>query len=242
MGGLIYKDFLTNKKTIFIMLGASLYTGIMLLLPNFMEQEEGMEDSLTMFMSLYGIFAIVAVFFVTGSFQGNMFKNDESKRWAYFITSTPMLKKHIEAKYWFILIISFVTVFIVSVIDAINCMITGSATFQIVIVFAFCIQIIMRSMEIPFLVRFGSDMGNHYRVGVFLLIFLIVLIYFLFGDLSVFGSMDNFYEWLVNSLTSENRTFTIIVALLPFIAFGMYYFSYRISCRLYLKGAENFEK
>lgn len=240
MGGLIYKDFLTNKKSVFIMLGGVLYTGIMILLPNFIENED-IED-ISMFMQLYAILAIVVLFFITGAFQGNMLKNDESKRWAYFITSTPMLKKHIEAKYWFILIISFGIVFITSILDALNCMVTGSATLQMIIIFIFCIQIIMRSIEIPFLVRFGSDMGGYYKAGVLVLICLIALIYYLFGDLSHFGSADNFYEWILNSLSGENMTFMIIVAVLPFIAFGMYYLSYKVSCKLYLKGAENFEK
>ncbi|MDE5771415.1 MAG: ABC-2 transporter permease [Ruminococcus sp.] len=241
MGGLIYKDFLTNKKSIFISLGTVLYCGIALFMPSLLEHEEDIED-MGMFMQLYTMLLFVVIFFITGAFQGNMLKNDESKRWAYFITSTPMLKKHIEAKYWFILIISIATVFITSIFDALNCIITGSATLQMIIVFAFCIQIIMRSIEIPFLVRFGSYMGGYYKAGVFLLVVLVVGIYLLFGDLSHFGSMDTFYEWILNSLSGENLTFMIIVAVLPFMAFGMYYLSYRISCKLYLKGAENFEK
>lgn len=238
MGGLIYKDFLTNKKSIFIMLGAVFYSGIMLFLPNLMENEDNME----MFTSLYELPMLMLVFFITGAFQGNMLKHDESKRWAYFITSTPMLKKHIEAKYWFMLIISFGTLFIASIFDAINCIVMGSDTLQIITVILFCIQVIMRSIELPFLMRFGSDMGGYYKAGVLVLICIIALIYFLFGDLSHFGSMDAFYEWFFKSISGENMTLMVIVAVLPFIAFGMYYFSYRISCRLYLKGAENFEK
>ena len=238
MGGLIYKDFVTNKKSIFIMFGSAVYVGLMLLVTVFMDSENDM----AMFMSLYEILDIVVVFFITGAFQGNMFKNDENKKWAYFITSTPMLKKHIEAKYWFILIISFATVFITAVLDALSGMITGSDSLQIIIVIAFCIQLIMRSIEIPFLVRFGSDMGGYYKAGLLLLVCIIALIYFLFGDLSHFGSIDSFYEWILDTLSGENITFMLIVALMPFVAFVMYYLSYRISCGFYLKGAENFEK
>ena len=49
MGGLIYKDFLTNKKSIFISLGTVLYCGIALFMPSLLEHEEDIED-MGMFM------------------------------------------------------------------------------------------------------------------------------------------------------------------------------------------------
>ncbi|MCM1507116.1 MAG: ABC-2 transporter permease [Ruminococcus flavefaciens] len=238
MGGLIYKDFLVNKKSIFIALGAMLYCGIMMIIP---VSDESVKEDMGMFMQLYGILLFVAMFIISGAFEGNIFKSDESKKWAYFITSTPMLKKHIEAKYWLVMIMSLATMFIISVFDALNCIISDTQSLQALIMLMFCIQIFMRAIEIPFLVRFG-DMGRYYKVGVFLLLVIIVGIYLLFGDLSHFGSIDSFYEWLFKALGGEVKALQIFVAVLPFVAFGAYYLSYRVSCRLYLKGAENFEK
>lgn len=240
MVGLIYKDFLTNRKSIFTALGAMLYCGIMIIMPDIIGTAE--EEDIGIFMQLYAILMFVAMFFISGAFQSNMLKNDESRRWAYFITSTPMLKKHIEAKYWFILIMSMATVFITSVFDALNCLLFDSASMQMIIMIIFYIQMFLRAIEIPFCVRFGTDMGGYYRAGILVLVILIAGIYFLFGDLSHFGSIDTFYDWLFKALSGEVKAFQTFIAVFPFVSMGMYYLSYKLSCRLYLKGAENFEK
>lgn len=239
MGGLIYKDFLTNRKSIFTALGAVLYCGIMIIMPNIIDS---VEEDMGMVMSLYGLLMFFTMFFISGAFQGNMLKGDESKRWAYFITSTPMLKKHIEAKYWFILILSMSTVFITSVFDALNCLLFDSASLQIIIMIMFYIQMFIRAVEIPFCVRFGTSMGGYYRLGILVLVLLAVGIYFLFGDLSHFGTMDDFYEWFFDAMNGGVKAFEIFYAVFPYIAVTAYYLSYKLSCRLYLKGAENFEK
>lgn len=239
MGGLIYKDFLTNKKSIFISLATLIYCGIELFIPNLFEHTEDIEGA---FMQLFAMLLFTVIFFITGAFQGNMLKNDESRRWAYFITSTPMLKKHIEAKYWFIMIISLSVVFIVSVFDALNCILFDAESLHLLIMILFYIQIFMRAIEIPFLVRFGTNMGGYYKAGVLVLVLLVVGIYFLFGDLSHFGTMDDFYEWFFNAMNGGVKAFEIFYAVFPYIAVTAYYLSYKLSCRLYLKGAENFEK
>lgn len=239
MGGLIYKDFLTNRKSIFTALGAMLYCGIMIIMPDIIGTAE---EDIGIFMQLYAILMFVAMFFISGAFQSNMLKNDESRRWAYFITSTPMLKKHIEAKYWFILIMSMTTVFITSVFDALNCLLFDSASMQMIIMIIFYIQMFLRAIEIPFCVHFGTDMGGYYRAGILVLVILIAGIYFLFGDLSHFGSIDTFYDWLFKALSGEVKAFQMFIAVFPFVSMGMYYLSYKLSCRFYLKGAENFEK
>ncbi|MDE5620961.1 MAG: ABC-2 transporter permease [Ruminococcus sp.] len=238
MGGLIYKDFIVNRKSIFIALGSVLYCGIMIIIPNIIDS---VEEDIGMFLSLYGLLMFFTIFLISGAFQGNMLKGDESKRWAYFITSTPMMKKHIEAKYWFIMIISLSTVFITAIFDAVS-IFFNAESLQVFIMISFYIQLLMRAVEIPFCVRFGTSMGGYYRLGIFVLLLLVIGIYLLFGDLSHFGSMDAFYEWVFKALNGSIRTLQIFIAVTPFISTGMYYLSYKISCRLYLKGVENFEE
>lgn len=239
MGGLIYKDFIVNKKSFFVMLGVAMYCGIMFLLPNVITSEDA--DLVGDFVQLYGILLFPLFFIITGSLAGNLFQSNERKSWAYFITSTPMLKKHIEAKYWFVFIIGISTVFLSSVFDALNCMLFDGTNFMVLISMSFYIQIFLLSFEIPFVVRFGS-IGNYYKAGVFLVLVLAVGIYMLFGDLSHFGSMDDFYEWFFDAMNGGVKAFEIFYASLPYVSMTAFYLSYKISCRLYLKGAENFEK
>lgn len=232
MVGLIYKDFLVNKKSIFIALGAMIYCGMMVVIP---AGNKSVKEDMGMFMQLYGILIFFAMFIISGNFQGNIFKSDESKKWAYFIISTPMIKKYIEAKYWFIMIMSLSTLLITAIFDSLNCIVSDAYSLQIFIMIMFYIQILMRSIEIPFLIRFGA-MGSYYKVGIFLLAVLAVGIYLLFGDLSHFGSMDSFYEWIFKALGGESMAFQVFFAILPFVSATAYYLSYKVSCRLYLEG------
>ncbi|MDE6781472.1 MAG: ABC-2 transporter permease [Ruminococcus sp.] len=239
MGGLIYKDFIINKKSIFMMLGIVMYCGIMFLLPNVLDSEDA--DLAGDFVQLYGILIFPLFFIITGSFASNIFQSNERKSWAYFISSTPMLKKHIEAKYWFVMIIALSTVFISSVFDAINCLVFDGTNLLLLISLLFYIQIFLLAFEIPFLVRFGS-IGAYYKAGILVIGVLVVGIYLLFGDLSHFGTMDDFYEWFFKAMDGGAKAFEIFYAILPFVSMTAFYLSYRISCRLYLKGTENFEE
>lgn len=239
MGGLIYKDFIINKKSIFMMMGVFMYCGIMFLLPNVLDSEDA--DLAGDFVQLYGLLIFPLFFIITGSLAGNLFQSNERKSWAYFISSTPMLKKHIEAKYWFVMIIGFSTVFISAIFDAVNCLFFNGTNLLLLISLLFYLQIFLLAVEIPFLVRFGS-IGAYYKAGVLVIVVLVVGIYLLFGDLSHFGTMDDFYEWFFKAMDGGVKAFAIFYAVLPFVSMTAFYLSYRISCRLYLKGAESFEE
>lgn len=239
MGGLLYKDFIMNKKNIFAMLGAVMFCGIVFLSTGIVPVDD--EELTSNFMQLYGLIIFPALFIITSTISSGVFTGDERKSWAYFISSTPMLKKHIEAKYWFVFIVGISTVFLSSVFDALNCMLFDGTNFMVLISMSFYIQIFLLSFEIPFVVRFGS-IGNYYKAGVFLVLVLAVGIYMLFGDLSHFGSMDDFYEWFFDAMNGGVKAFEIFYASLPYVSMTAFYLSYKISCKLYLKGAENFEK
>ncbi|MDE5584230.1 MAG: ABC-2 transporter permease [Ruminococcus sp.] len=240
MRGLIYKDFVANRKSIIGCVSVMIYILVACFVITFVEDDNELGET---FFQLFEVFILAIIFFLGGAFQGNMFREDESRKWAYFVASTPMTsRKQVESKYWVILIMSLVLLWFTSFVDVLCCHIYGTDSAQIFLMLMFFIQIVMRAFEIPFLVRFGSDMGSYYKVGVIAVFLLIVGIYLLFGDLSHFSSMDKIYEFLLDMISGENMGMMVAITALPYISAFLYYLSYRISCRLYLKGAENFEK
>lgn len=237
MAGLLYKEFIQNRRNLALIGVAMLVISSIM----FMSAPEGFEQIWT----LMGLMVYVLIFALTGEmFQSSIFEPDESKKWAYFIASSPMMAKgQVGSKYWFTLLTSYAVLVWCAVCDAVSCAVHDNPNNMIsLIVMLFFIQILMRAVEIPFIVRFGSKIGNVYKgVAAFVLIFA-VIVYLLFGDLSKFGSAENFYSWFFRVLNGGSDGVLIFMAALPYLSIGLYYISYRLSCGFYMKGAENYDK
>jgi hypothetical protein len=100
----------------------------------------------------------------------------------------------------------------------------------------------MRALEIPFVVRYGSKNGAKYKGCIFAAIILAVIIYMLFGYIPRFMSAEHFFEWYENMMNSTTNGMLIFIAVLPYISLTLYCISYRISCRLYQKGVDTYDK
>lgn len=69
----------------------------------------------------------------------------------------------------------------------------------------------------------------------------VFIIYWLFGDISMMESPEALFGWL-NKLFSDSDAYLIISSVSYAVMPLIYYLSYRISCKLYKKGAESFER
>jgi hypothetical protein len=95
------------------------------------------------------------------------------------------------------------------------------------------ILIVIWAFEIPFAVFFGSKYGGYVKMAIFLAFFAAVIIY------TLYGSTDTFFGKLEKLINSQNSTLMLSFnALFPYTACILYLLSYKISCKLYLKGAE----
>lgn len=242
MAGLLYKELILNKKILISMSGTMLFFSIFLFVP-IPSDLKG---------EYYGIYALllsllcVMLFMFSGVIQQGIFAYDERKKWADFISSTPLsVNGQVLSKYYFSLLISIATFVYCNLAYGINAVIQGkdSGVMNIAIIL-FTIQIFLRSIEFPFFVRFSSKYGNNYKSAVFGVIFMIIFVYLLFGDLSMFGTFDEFMEWYMKLYNSNviSDILLLILALAPFAVGFMYFLSYKISCRFYLKGAESYDK
>lgn len=238
MYGLLYKEFILNKKNLLGVAAAALIFTVTLFMPS-EEQQDNMSE---LFVMIQLVVSII-IFLVVGMLQQGIFEADESRLWQFYITSTPDgLRNQIRAKYVFSFLLSMVTAFYCMMINILVCAVFD-VNASIPVVLIFLTQIFFRSIEFPFLVRFGSKYGNTFRSVIITLIIFVGMVYALFGDLSIFGSYDRFANFLMNHVFSENgfsQGITDMIQLVPALVYVLYYISYRISCKLYMKGGKHY--
>lgn len=241
MTGLIYKEFAIQKKNLLMMMAALTIVSLILFVP------AGSSESLMgTFLSVFGLLVYIYAFMLTGMYQPSIFEIDERKKWAYFMAASPLTAKgQVASKYLFTLIVSIFTVIWCTTVNNLQISISnGGVDMTMMLVCMFSIQIFLRAVEYPFIVKIGSKNGGMVKTISFVVIFMLIVIYLLFGKLPHVSSMDELFDWIVNvvngSAFSENVLF--LISIFPFISALLYWLSYKISCRFYLEGAEAYEK
>lgn len=241
MKGLLYKDLIVQKVNL-ICIGIVIF-----LLPMplwIMANDEYQDEGLAAMLMCSGTYCII--FFIIGMFQSAMFEHDETKKWSGYITSSPIATEgQVASKYLMSLIISIIALFWCYIVGIIcETIFEGMTSPFSLCVGLFYFQLFMRAVEFPFVARFGCKSGAAIKGAVFVLIILAAAVYGLFGDISFIGSFDSVMDKLISILSGDGISSyaMLILSLLPFICIALYYASYRISCRLYLKGIESYEK
>lgn len=246
MKGLLYKEFMQNKIMLFAVgfccVFISFFLGIM---PFLLEDGiEKTEDNPATIMMMITITTLNYFFLLL--FQGNFFQTDERKRWAYFIVSSPETAVgQVRSKYFFVLILDMSvliwTYFFENIANAIQETLTGTTSISAILFF---VHLFLSAFDIPFMIRFGTKGGNMMHTVIFVLCIAVGGIYFLFGDLSFFDSLDEVFDKIINFVQGEDISeWTYLgLGLFFWIAMGCYYLSYRLSCKFYLKGVEYYAK
>ena len=245
MQGLLYKEFIQNKQNLFYLFFSILALSSIVFTPDIFPSEENAEVSKE-FHALLGAFVYVLDFFLLNSFQPNFFQCDENKKWSYFAVSSPKCVTGVVwTNYVFVFMITVINFILCYVIDIFSMSLTGDKT-SMLLLYAICffVHIFFSAIDIPFMLRFGTKAGILYRGILFLFVLLFIIIYALFGDLSIFGSVDNFYEKIINFTGGDTipEILWLIIGIFMHGAVLLYYFSYKISCKCYLKGVECYDK
>lgn len=242
MAGLLYRELVINKKNLFGMALSEMAVSILMFLPLIFSEDTYMEPSAATL--LLSVFVFIMGFLVLGMMTAAIFEADESKKWAYFITSTPLTAvNQIKEKYLFTLLL-YIALFVWCYFLAVLLAALGGSANAMIAFMMMCIMLLTNAIEFPFIVRFGSKVGGNIKTAIILIITIIAFEYRFFGDLSIFGSFEKFFEFF-ESLSDTSLMSDIVLVLLavfPYISIGLYYLSYKISCKLYLKGAEEYER
>lgn len=184
--------------------------------------------------------------------QGELHKSDEKRLPVCFAIASPAgANGYVKSKYisnfmvpFSLMNICLLTEQVALTIVDLNTKEVHPQSFNGIYTMIFLILLLLNSIELPFMFRFGVKKGANIKAAVFLSIFAGIGIYLLFGDISMFGSMDDFMQFLLDLVNGVKggSTMVAIIAISPLVTFAFYYLSYLISCKLYLKGVEQLEQ
>lgn len=242
MLGLFYADFLIRKKE--VLLNALVIAGysVLLFLPwgSILEQNGMLTDLIrgeTVTFGILPFFVYVLVFIILSGLQSSLFSG-EQRNYHAFVASTPLTAKgYILSKYYEVLLLSFAGVLWGAVCDLISSLCAGSpGSAMPVYLSLFFIQILLRAVDLPFLICFGLKYGNTVKQIVLSVAAAAAIVYALFGRLPDIGSdvlFQSFFLWFVSE--EKWAAFPLgLAAVFPYVAVGMFYVSYRLSVKLYL--------
>lgn len=262
MNGLLYKEFRQNRGILIAIAATPLVTLILLPLIAFTDFSQLSAFSFAKAWAnindvpLVRLLMLLIGAMVIGFTVSLIFNADESKKWSFFAASLPgSAQKAIYTKYVFTFMV--LAMYFLSQIlweMALTHICWGAWKIEIsslstVFSMLFFVQLLLRAIEMPFFVRFGVKRGSTAKIIMVWGVLFLVMIWFLFGPLP-----DSF-DALLNSITalvfgSDNPAQSsrlmdnayLALGFLPYVAVTAYVISYKISCKLYLKGAEQYEK
>lgn len=226
MRGLLYKEFfLCRDELIFIVIFQTVISGICIAFPMI-----GLESHAIIVMTAVCYYLS---FLILSLVNQELFTHDEKCLWSAFISSTPQTAKgQVACKYYMILIVNLFLLFCCYLTDIVVVCITGDTLVSAIVIaiLIFCVRILTYAIEIPFIIRFGTNVGVAVKGLSAAFLILIVLCYGLFGDISIFFANDPITA-IYQFFSSDNVIW--ISALIPYAAAGAYSLSYVISVRLY---------
>lgn len=239
MQGLLYKNFRIHFSSFLLIMIVTLVCCAIVIISSILGGADliAENDGVLLFFVLY-----YAVFMLPSLTSNLLFEADENKTASAFAMSLPQCSKgHIESKYWYILIEHLITLFIAFLTDTVTFGILGGAfSASIVLVMIFCWRLLLEAIEIPFVIRFGSQNGIAIKGLVITFVLILGMLYLMFGDIS----------WLINSddplkaLMAWVKTGKVLlpVSFFPFVSCAAYWLSCKISIKVFRKGAENYEQ
>ena len=248
MFGLFYKDISVMKKEFMLMGVAILFFSI----PRFLPFLDMMEDANTgtdihteiLIQIIIPFIVSLCVFGVISSVQSSIFAHDEKKLWNYYMISTPLGgNAQVLSKYYLTFALSFTGYLWGIVCDTVSTLLTGIYVDTSVFYMSFFfIQIVLRALELPFIIGFGEKHGRTYKTVLLTAIIFILIIYGLFGKLPESFSLETCFHGIYTFLQNKsNLSATMLgtISLFPYISILLYYVSYKISCKLYLRGVNS---
>ena len=269
MTGLIFKELRMNRGNLIVL--ALMGPGMLLFGLGFtwlttLTGEAEMAEMIGGFNSadgepplLYLMCAFIP-FFATGLQAFLNISQDEVKKWAYFTASHPKgIKGAIYAKYvvtFLMLMVAYVSATLTAeLVILADHLLVGTENEQLMINLQitnllingmFFFELFKMMIDFPFTYRFGRKNGEHMKVLIFAVLVLGGLIYLLFGPLPGGESGDPFvtiYDWCVSFAEGTlKHNIYLILGVILWLAIIGYYVSYKISCKVYMKGVEQYAK
>ena len=234
MTGLVYKEWKQNRWYILSMILCGFAPLLILLLLHSEISDIG-EAPLR-------IGGLIAGFLAAGALQMLVLRGDDRKLWGYWITATADgYKGFLRVKYEMIFGMVVLFLFTLQCVDRGYCAaaadmgMTDVVEISGIAVLLCFVQILLRAIDIPFVYRFGSKKGSLIKM-ICLIVLTIILLALLILNTE---SFDTIIEMGKKVFSVQNSPLILSVGLV--VCLALYYLSYRIACRLYLKGVEQYD-
>ncbi len=246
MTGLVYKEFKQNRKYIIAVFAAPAAVAYLLgsllldrlVLPDSEEAKSLMSSIRDGDNIVFWATTIVLGFVAAAVFQGMIWGGDK-KLWAGFVASTPKgIKDYIRIKYGLTLIMVLLCLLSMQAGEWIMSLVCKSndaewfGFFSAIIVLS-CVQLICRAAEIPFIIRFGVKNGSLIKTILLVVIAFICVIYYVINKAAVIKYLLKVKGSDISKVIDTPSPFLFTAAAV------LFYLSYRLSCKLYMKGAED---
>ena len=243
MLGLIYKEFALGKRG--LLFGAGMHLLIFITMFLMMMFAQSYRENIS--ADFFSVVMAFSIFMCVNMMNGELFTKDERRIWANYAVSLPTsVKGQVKAKYYFVFIVNIIAFFLCTVTEWVIQTAFG-ATDGMGMMTGFImlmVCLLMNAVEIPFSTRLGRKVGNYVMVIVFLLFFFIVAVYGLFGDISMFLGEEEIEDLIIKVMEflMDSEVNAVIMGFEPWVILGLYFLSYKLSCRFYLKGVETYEQ
>lgn len=196
MLAIIYKNIIENKKSLLLGFGG---TAVFMFAVFFMSLaiDSGSPENNTFVNEIMYFLGVIASYFVIDLAQSAIISCDYNSRFCSFILSAPNGRlKFIVAKYVGMLLIGAAE----TAIFLLAAVLIGIDVNPAVIVAMTFIQLLLRAIETPFMVRFGAKMGQNVKGCIVGALMGAYFIYTLYGD-STFFSDGIDYSAVIELLT-----------------------------------------
>lgn len=250
--GLLYKELKQNKVLLILAAAAPI---LLTAFPfcfsiiDFIANSSGTEKLfevatnliIRMLMWVCGIFAVSGL-------MSELFKGDDKKLWAYFVVSTPQgVKGFLYCKYVITVLMNLIYmisgIFADNLLATLNYFVTGeelTSSMQTFYISGIFILMAISAFDIPFTVRYGSKKGSMVKMTVMLLLCTAgVAVFSLLSD-EIRKSIVEFALSVFNGNSGD--ALAVILSFLPYIALAIFLFSYKISCKVFMKGVNEYDK
>ena len=232
MTGLVYKEWKQNRWFILSMLLCACAPLLMLLWSQSSIREADDINTLRLFGLIAGLLA-------AGALQLMVLRGDNRRLWGHWVSATAEgYRGFLRVKYEMIFGMIVLFLFSLQCVDMAYCAfaadtgqtdIVSLSDFAIPLCF---LQILFRAIDIPFIYRFGSKKGSMIKMICLLAVTLLAIVLLLLHP----DFMETFAALRVRLFTEFSASLLLVCIL------GLYCLSYRVTCRLYLRGVEQYEQ
>lgn len=201
----------------------------------------------TLTSNVFRLVSIALGFLSVDSLLLSVFHGDDKKLWAYFTASAPSgVKKFLYTKY--VLSFAMCGLYFVSsyVAETLVATVRWFALGEEIISYAgifvivFFVLIFQNSFSIPMMLRFGEKKGSIINLIIILCLAIATVLVLSFIPEEI---QDKVFAWLASFMTGEHGDLTmLLLGMFPAFSVGAYILSYKVACKIFMKGVDEYDK